>query len=275
MGMTDLRGESGGPPVVLTIAGSDSSAGAGLQADLRTVTAMGGYAVTAVTCVVAEVPEKVEAISAMEPGMVAAQVRLAFEAFPVGAVKTGMLFSAEIVRAVADALKGPVGEGVPLVVDPVMVATSGDSLLESSAVDAYRKQLFPLATLVTPNLGELAILAGHEIRDFDEMEAAGRELALRHHTSFLLKGGHLQGDLATDVLVRAEGGRAVFEAEFVKDVDPHGTGCTYSAAIAAGLAAGRDLEVAIERAKGVITRAILGRYRWGSTEALGIERATG
>ena len=265
--------QGAGVPVVMTIAGSDNSAGAGLQADLRTVTAMGGYALTAVTCVVAEVPGKVEAIAAMVPGMVEAQVRLGFEAFPVGAVKTGMLFSAEIVRVVAEALRVPVGGGVPLVVDPVMVASSGDPLLEDAAVEAYRDLLFPLATLVTPNLGELAILAGREIRDFDEVEAAGRELALRYHTAFLLKGGHLKGDVARDVLLTADGGRAVFEAEFVPGVDPHGTGCTYSAAISVGLASGRGLEEAVRAAKGVITRAIRERYRWGETEILGVERA--
>ncbi len=258
------------PAVVLTIAGSDNSAGAGLQADLRTITAQGGYALTAVTCVVAEVPGKVESIVAMEPGMVEAQVRLGFEAFPVGAVKTGMLFSAEIVRTVVAALREPVAGGVPLVVDPVMVASSGDPLLEDAAVAAYREELIPLATLVTPNVDELAILAGRSVRDFDEMEAAGRELALLYETAFLLKGGHLGGEVARDVLVGADGERRVYEAAFEPGADPHGTGCTYSAAIALGLARGLDLGDAVGAAKELITRAIRDRYRWGATEILNV-----
>ncbi len=255
------------PPVVMTIAGSDNSAGAGVQADLRTITALGGYALTAVTCVVAEVPGKVEAIEAVSPGLVEAQVRLGFEAFPVGAVKTGMLYSAEIVRAVVGALRG---RDVPLVVDPVMVASSGDPLLEDSAVAAYRGELIPLATLVTPNLDELAVLAGRQVRGFEEMEIAGAELARRFGVAFLLKGGHLKGALARDVLVAADGSRRVFDAPFVEGVDPHGTGCTYSAAIAMGLAKGLDLGDAVGQAKLLITRAITLRHSWGGTEILNV-----
>ncbi len=266
-----MRGaDATSPPVVLTIAGSDNSAGAGLQADLRTITAGGGYALTAVTCVVAEVPGKVEAIAAMEPTIVEAQIRLGFDAFPVGAVKTGMLFSVEIVRAVVAALRKPVIRGVPLVVDPVMVASSGDPLLENAAVEAYREELIPLATLVTPNIDELGILAGRPIRDFDEMEAAGRELALLFGTAFLLKGGHLGGEVARDVLVGADGSRRVYEAAFEPGADPHGTGCTYSAAIALGLARGLNLADAVAEAKQVITKAIRNRYRWGETEILDV-----
>lgn len=232
---------------------------------MRTITSLGGYALTAVTCVVAEVPGKVEAIEAVSPRLVEAQVRLGFEAFPVGAVKTGMLYSAEIVRAVVGALRD---HDVPLVVDPVMVASSGDPLSEDSAVAAYREELIPLATLVTPNLGELAILAGRDIRDFAELEAAGKEVAARSGTAFLLKGGHLAGEIARDVLVTPDGSRQVFEAPFVEDVDPHGTGCTYSAAIALGLASGLSLGDAINRAKEFITKAIRERHRWGNTEIL-------
>ncbi len=253
------------PPVVMTIAGSDNSAGAGIQADLRTITSLGGYALTAVTCVVAEVPGKVEAIEAVSPSLVGAQVRLGFAAFPVGAVKTGMLYSAEIVMAVVAALRD---HDVPLIVDPVMVASSGDSLLEDSAVAAYREELIPMATLVTPNLGELAVLAGREIEDRDGMEAAGVDLARQYETAFLLKGGHLAGEIARDVLVMPDGCRQVFEAPFEPGVDPHGTGCTYSAAISWGLASGLGLADAIGQAKDVITRAIRERHRWGNTEIL-------
>lgn len=254
------------PPVVLTIAGSDNSCGAGAQADLKTITALGGYGQTAVTCVVAEVPGRVEAIQAVRPGLVAAQARLSFEAFPVKAVKTGMLFSTAIISAVAEVLSGA-GSGVPVVVDPVMVASSGDALLKPGAIAAYRKRLLPLATLVTPNLDELRILSGMPCRDLGEMLKAGTMLVERHGCAFLLKGGHLKSDTAIDLLV-ARDGVEEFSAPFREGIDAHGTGCTYSAAIATGLARGMDLSEAVGQAKRYITAAIYGSLRWGGTTAL-------
>lgn len=255
-----------GLPVVLTIAGSDNSCGAGAQADLKTITALGGYGQTAVTCVVAEVPGRVEAIQAVRAGVVAAQSRLSFEAFPVGAVKTGMLFSTAIISAVSEVLSGP-GRGVPLVVDPVMIASSGDSLLKPGAITAYRKRLIPLATLVTPNLDELRILSGMPCRNLKEMLGAGTMLVERHGCAFLLKGGHLKSDTATDLLVSPDGVEE-FCAPFRKGIDAHGTGCTYSAAIATGLAQGMGLSEAVGRAKSYISAAIGGSLRWGGTTAL-------
>jgi hydroxymethylpyrimidine/phosphomethylpyrimidine kinase len=260
------------PPVVLTIAGSDNSAGAGLQADSKTITALGGYALTAVTCVVAEVPGKVSMIQPLRAALVAEQVRLGFEAFPVAAVKTGMLYSESIIEAVIDALlmatrdrkKKPA-----LIVDPVMVASSGDLLLKPGAVRAYRRALLPLATLVTPNLNELEVLVGRSVRSLREMEAAGAELAAQFQVAFLLKGGHLRGREAVDVLVQPGGGSERFVAPFIRGADPHGTGCTYSAAIATGLARGKTLRAAVSEAKTYITRAIQRRHRWGRTEILG------
>ncbi|MGH8048150.1 MAG: bifunctional hydroxymethylpyrimidine kinase/phosphomethylpyrimidine kinase [Chthoniobacterales bacterium] len=259
------------PPVILTIAGSDNSAGAGIQADSKTITALGGYALTAVTCVVAEVPGKVSMIQALRPAIVAEQVRLGFEAFPVAAVKTGMLYSEAIIEAVISALLAAV-KGVKqkpaLVVDPVMVASSGDLLLKPGAIRAYRRALLPLATLVTPNLNELEVLAGRKISNLREMESAGAELAAQFQTAFLLKGGHLRGREAVDVLVEPGGGSERFVAPFIRGADPHGTGCTYSAAIAAGLAHGKSLRKAVGEAKKFITRAIERRHRWGRTEIL-------
>ena len=214
------------PPVVLTIAGSDNSCGAGLQADLKTITTLGGYAQTAVTCVVAEVPGAVEMIQAVRPAVVASQVRLSLRAFPVKAAKTGMLFSRGIIEAVAEALAA-VPE-LPVVVDPVMVASSGDPLLEPPAIAAYRRLLFPRATL---------------------------------------QGGHLGGRVATDILVTPAGSERV-SAAFRRGIDTHGTGCTYSAAIATGLARGLSLVEAVRRAKAYITAAIGGTLRWGKTMAL-------
>lgn len=253
------------PPVVLTIAGSDNSCGAGLQADLKTITTLGGYAQTAVTCVVAEVPGAVEMIQPVKPAVVAAQVRLSLRAFPVKAAKTGMLFSTGIIRAVAEALAGT--PQLPLVVDPVMVASSGDPLLEPAAIAAYRRLLFPRATLVTPNLDELRILSGEACRDLAGMEAAGRRLVDRYGCAFLLKGGHLGGRVATDILVTPKESERL-AAPFRRGIDTHGTGCTYSAAVATGLAQGLSLVVAVRRAKEYVTAAITGTLRWGKTMAL-------
>ncbi len=253
-------------PVVLTIAGSDNSCGAGAQADLKAITALGGYAQTTLTCVVAEVPGAVEMIQPLKPALVAAQIRLSFEAFPVAAIKTGMLYSRSIIRRVAAAVRAR-ADRVPLVVDPVMVASSGDPLLEPAAIAAYRRDLFPLATLVTPNLDELRILSEMPCRNLAEMEEAGRMLVDRHGCGFLLKGGHLGGAVATDLLVTATGCEG-FTAPFHRGVDTHGTGCTYSAAIATGLACGLSLWESVARAKRYITAAIQGSLRWGDTTAL-------
>ena len=252
------------PPVVLTIAGSDNSAGAGAQADLKTMSALGVYGVTAITCVVAEVPGKVSAIQSIDPDIVAEQIRLLFEAFPVAAVKTGMLYSREIIAAVADALESMSGmrhSPLPLVIDPVMVATSGDPLLHADAVALYCERLFPLATLITPNLDETAALLGRPVTSLDEMRLAGEELSARFGTVFLLKGGHLRGPVATDLLF-ASGAVAEFSAPFVPGVSTHGTGCTYSAAIAAGLGKGLPLHDAVAEAKRYVTAAVTHFHRW-------------
>ncbi|MGA7392296.1 MAG: bifunctional hydroxymethylpyrimidine kinase/phosphomethylpyrimidine kinase [Terrimicrobiaceae bacterium] len=251
-------------PVVLTIAGSDNSAGAGAQADLKTFSYFGCYGLTAITCVVAEVPGKVASIQSIRPAIIAEQIGLSLTAFPVVAAKTGMLYSAAIIEAVAEAVAA---RNTKLVVDPVMVASSGDPLLKKSAVTAYRKLLFPRAMLVTPNLGELRILAGRDIRNLDEMRNAGKLLVERHGCAFLLKGGHLRGRTATDILITAEGCEE-FSAPFVPGIQTHGTGCTYSAAVAANLALGLSLSEAISVAKAYITRAIEKSLRWAKTQAL-------
>jgi hydroxymethylpyrimidine/phosphomethylpyrimidine kinase len=247
------------PPIALSIAGSDNSAGAGIQADMKTFTAMGVYGLTAVTCVVAELPGKVDSIQALSREIIAAQVRLSFEAFPVAAVKTGMLFSSEIIMAVAEQLK--THPKVFLTVDPVMVATSGDLLIEADTVALYKEILFPMAGLVTPNLDEVAALLGSPVTDLDAMRDAGRELVEAFQTSFLLKGGHLRRAVSTDLLF-TNGEIVEFEAPTVKDISTHGTGCTYSAAITAGIARGLPLIRAVGDAKSFVTRAIAKHHRW-------------
>lgn len=247
-------------PVALTIAGSDSSAGAGLQADLKTFSALGVFGISAVTCVVAEVPGKVARIDPVDPLNVREQIELLLGSFPIGAIKTGLLFSAEIIETIAAVLERRAGK-IPLIVDPVMIATSGDVLLQPAAVESYCARLFPRATLVTPNMAEAAALTGRPVRDLVEMKAAGKELTRKFGTRFLLKGGHLAGDRATDLL--CDGTAVVeFSAPFVSGVSTHGTGCTYSAAIAARLAFGDPLEEAIARAKDFVSRAIREYFSW-------------
>src|SRR5438552_2834733 len=257
-------------PLALTIAGSDCSAGAGIQADLKTFTALGVYGLTAVTCIVAEVPGKVSRIAPVTARMVREQIEVLLKNFRVGAIKTGLLCSTEIVCAVAQTIQADgkkTARSIPFVVDPVMIATSGDNLLDPEAVEAYKNKLFPLATLITPNLDEAALLLETTIIDRKQMENAAKALAKKYRSSILLKGGHLRGDNAIDLLFH-HGELTEFSAPFVRGVETHGTGCTYSAAITAGLAFGFSLEQAIKRAKKFVTESIALHLRWkrGSTE---------
>ena len=251
-------------PIALTVAGSDCSAGAGIQADLKTFTALGVYGLTAVTCIVAEVPRKVSRIEPVTARMVREQIEVLLKNFRVGAIKTGLLCSAEIVSAVAQAIQDgekKTARSIPFVVDPVMIATSGDNLLEPGAVESYKNKLFPLATLITPNLDEAALLLETTIKDRKQMENAAKALAKKYRASILLKGGHLRGDNAIDLLFH-HGELTEFSAPFVRGVETHGTGCTYSAAITAGLASGFSLEQAIKRAKKFVTKSIALHLRW-------------
>ena len=273
------RSKGAVPAVALTIAGSDSSAGAGIQADLRTFSALGVYGLTVVTCVVAETPSKVSHIEPVSVEIVREQIRVLAKSFPIAAIKTGLLCSGEIIAAVARALvdlthKSAVrtdssrGEiDIPLVVDPVMVATSGDPLLRPDAIKLYEDELFPLATLITPNLDEAARLLGETIKNRQSMERAARTLSKKYGTSILLKGGHLSGSKAIDFLCH-RGKITEFAAPFVRGVATHGTGCTYSAAITAGLASGLSFEASIRRAKKFVTAAIRHHFSWNSVHAL-------
>lgn len=255
------------PPVVLTIAGSDCSAGAGAQADLKTITALGGYGLTALTSVVAETPAKVSRIHLLEPDMVAGQIRVLADAFPIAAAKTGMLGGRAQIEAVVRAWQPLAGRHVPLVVDPVMVATSGGRLLDEDAVALLAGELFPLARLLTPNLDEAAALLEDRIQTRQQMQAAAEVLQERFRCAVLLKGGHLPGEDAPDVLVD---GAAVhwLEGRRIPGVHTHGTGCTFSAAIATGLAKGLPLCEAVRAGKAFVTEAIARHFRWGTVDAL-------
>jgi hydroxymethylpyrimidine/phosphomethylpyrimidine kinase len=253
-------------PIALSVAGSDSSAGAGIQADLKTFSALGVYGLTAVTCVVAEIPGKVLRIEPASTRIVRQQIEVLAKTFPIAAIKTGLLCSGEIISAVAKAIRDidkMFAPRIPLVIDPVFVATSGDPLLKPAAIETYEKELFGLASLITPNLGEAEQLLGTRIKDRQSMHRAGKKLEKRFGTAILLKGGHLAGDRAVDLLF-ANGKVVEFSAPFVRGVATHGTGCTYSAAITAGLAKGLALEDAVRQAKKFVTGAITRHFRWTS-----------
>jgi len=253
------------PPVALSIAGSDSSAGAGIQADLKTFGALGVYGLTAVTCVVAETPGRVSKIEPVSAELVREQIELLLRSFPVAAIKTGLLLSAEIIAAIAEALRGSGSR--PLVIDPVMVATSGDALLQDDAIETYEQGLFPLATLLTPNLGEASRLLGRPIEDVAAMREAGKALVKKYGVAVLVKGGHLSGNEAIDLLFVGDN-VIEFSAPFSRGVATHGTGCTYSAAITAELAKGLSLEEAVRRAKEFVSATIAQHYAWDRIHAL-------
>ena len=253
-------------PVALSIAGSDSSAGAGIQADLKTFSALGVYGLTAMTCIVAEIPGKVSRIEPVSARIVREQIEVLVKNFPIGAIKTGLLCSAEMISAVAKAIRSMhrnSASPVPVVIDPVIVATSGDPLVEPAAIETYEKELFPLASLITPNLNEAERLLGTEIKDRQAIRRAGKRLEREFGTAILVKGGHLEGDAALDLLF-IRGKVVEFSAPKAFGVATHGTGCTYSAAISAGLASGLALEVAIRRAKKFVAEAIAQHFRWTS-----------
>jgi hydroxymethylpyrimidine/phosphomethylpyrimidine kinase len=263
---SNVRRRTKSAPVALTIAGSDSSAGAGIQADLKTFSALGVYGLTAVTCIVAEIPGKVSRIEPVSARIVREQIEVLVENFQIGAIKTGLLCSGEIISTVAGAMRRVdkvFARRIPIVVDPVIVATSGDPLLEPAAIEAYEKELFPLASLITPNVDEAERLLGTHIKDRESTYRAAKELGTEFGTAILLKGGHLPGRHAIDVLF-LNGKTIEFSAPFVRGVTTHGTGCTYSAAITGGLACGLRLEEAIRRAKKFVRESIAHHFRWTS-----------
>jgi hydroxymethylpyrimidine/phosphomethylpyrimidine kinase len=241
-------------PVALTVAGSDSGGGAGIQADLNTFAALGVHGTSAITCVTAQNPKRVLGVQACTPAIVRGQLEAVFDQLPPAAVKTGMLFSAPIIREVAAFLSSR--RGPALVVDPVMVATSGALLLQPSARKALCAQLLPLATLLTPNLPEAEALLDRKLTSVEDLRSAARELQSRFGCAVLLKGGHLRG-LNEAVDIFREGTEEwLLQAPFIRGVSTHGTGCTYSAAITAYLARGATLSRAVAQAKEFITQAI-------------------
>jgi hydroxymethylpyrimidine/phosphomethylpyrimidine kinase len=232
--------------VVLTVAGSDSGGGAGIQADIKTFSACGVYGASVITAITAQNLEGVRAIQAVRPSVVEAQLRAVLEGFPVKAIKTGMLFSRGIIEAIAAVLEGH--PGMPLVVDPVFAATSGSRLIKPQAIRVLCQRLFPLAALVTPNVPEAEFLCCGEIRSLADLREAGILLCDHYGVPFLMKGGHLTEAGAIDLLVDKKGVTA-YRSAMVAGVNSHGSGCTFSAAIAASLAKGRPLRRSVAEAK--------------------------
>lgn len=257
-------------PVALTIAGSDSGGGAGVQADLKTFAALCVHGASAIACLTAQNPRRVLAVEPCPPKLLRQQLEAVFEELPPRAVKTGMLFSAANLRVVVDFFgTRPPRLRVPWVVDPVMVSTSGTRLLAPAAEKILREKLLPLAALVTPNLEEAEILAGQRIREPEDLRAAARTIFSRFGCAVLAKGGHLrQSRQALDIFFDGET-ELLLSAPFVRGVSTHGTGCTYSAAICGALAWGHHLPVAVRIGKRYITSAIANSHRIGAHFALG------
>lgn len=240
-------------PVALSIAGSDSGAGAGIQADLKTFAAFGVYGVTVITAITAQNTVGVRAVQEVDVEIIAAQLDAIADDFSIGALKTGMLSSAVIIEVVAAGIRR---HGLrPLVIDPVMIAKSGDRLLAEEAVDALRRKLLPLAYVVTPNIPEAAVLAGRTIRTRDDRVAAARAIMDLGAQSVVIKGGHSQDDPIVDLLVDRQGVHDFLAARIVT-TSTHGTGCTFSAAITAALAAGNELPDAVAGAREYLSRAL-------------------
>ncbi|MBO9645361.1 MAG: bifunctional hydroxymethylpyrimidine kinase/phosphomethylpyrimidine kinase [Pseudacidovorax sp.] len=239
---------------VLTIAGSDSGGGAGIQADLKTFAALGCYGMSAITALTAQNTRGVSGIHAVPAAFLKAQLQAVIEDIGVDAVKLGMLHAPEVVEVVAWAIDHYRLPNV--VLDPVMVATSGDRLIAAETVERLVAELFPRAVLITPNLDEAALLVGHAIADADALEGAAAELLAQGARGVLLKGGHLPGDEVVDLLALADGERHRFAVSRIQSRNLHGTGCTLSSAIACGLALGKPLPQAVADARDYVRGAM-------------------
>lgn len=242
-------------PIALTIAGSDSGGGAGIQADLKTFSALGVFGCSVIASLTAQNTQGVQGVYPIPPAFVQQQIHSVLSDINVAAIKTGMLATADIIAAVAESLRAY--PQIPLVLDPVMVATSGDRLLAEDAIDTLIHQLIPLATVITPNLHEAAALLNEPVAtDVAGMQRQGEKLLTLGAQAVLMKGGHTHGDKASDLLVTHEG-IAVFSAPRLQTKNTHGTGCTLASAIAAGLSKRLSLHDAVKQAKDYLHNALL------------------
>lgn len=241
------------PPRILTIAGSDSSGGAGIQADIKTITMLGGYAMSAITTVTAQNSVGVQAIAPMAGSVVASQIASCVDDIGVDAVKIGMLHDADVIAHVAEALEHV---DAPIVIDPVMIATSGAALIDPQAIGLLREKMFPLASLITPNLPELAHLLERNLTDTAQMIEAAEQLVQQTGTAVLAKGGHTEDARIIDLLHEPHGRTVQFDHARIDTPHTHGTGCTLSSAIATLLGHGQSLEHAVKLGRQFVHRAI-------------------
>ena len=243
------------PPILLSIAGSDCSGGAGIQADIKTISALGGYAASVITAITVQNTLGVQAVHPLPAEIVEAQMVAVMDDLHPTSIKIGMVYDARIVHVVADCLTKYRPKFI--VYDPVMVSTSGRQLMTEDTLLVIQKELFPLCTLITPNLNEAGLLLGHPIDTVADMQLSARLLAHRYHTSVLLKGGHLAGAEMCDVLCEHDNIH-IYREPKIESHNLHGTGCTLSSAIATFLAQGYILSEAVRRAKEYVTAAIRG-----------------
>ena len=239
---------------VLICAGSDSSGGAGIQADIKTVTALGCFAATAITALTSQNTKGVFNVLDIPTSFLRQQMTVVLEDIGADVIKTGMLHNAEVIRTISNTLEN-LGDSSTLVIDPVMVAKGGHSLLQTSAIDALKIELIPKAHVLTPNIPEAEVLAGIEITSVDDMRRAGEYLLDMGPKSVLIKGGHLKDDTLTDILL-TQSEEKLYSSPRLKTVHTHGTGCTLASAIAAGIAQGLEVQIATERARKYVFEAI-------------------
>jgi hydroxymethylpyrimidine/phosphomethylpyrimidine kinase len=249
------------PPRILIVAGSDSGGGAGIQADIKTVTMFGGHAMTAITAITAQDTMRVGAIMAVPTALVLDQMDIVLNDLGADAVKVGMIGSSETAEAVAERLSRL--EDVPVVFDPVMVASSGAELADAATIEAFRK-LIAVARIVTPNAPELAVLSGRRIDTVEDMEDAALAVCRDTGTAVLAKGGHIRGNVVRDTLVEPGGAVTRWESPRIETRNTHGTGCTLASAIAAGVGQSRALPDSVERARAYVHRAIMEAPGFGS-----------
>ena len=247
---------------VLIIAGSDSGGGAGIQGDIKTVTALGGFAATALTALTAQNTLGVHEVAEVDTGFVRSQIRVVLEDIGADCLKTGMLHSVGVVRTVCETIS-TLAPDIPLVADPVMVAKGGAPLLDADAIRTVREHVLPLATLITPNIPEAECLLSGSISSLKDMKEAAGELRAMGPDAVLVKGGHMDGDQLCDVLL-CDDGLHLFETERIDTVHTHGTGCATASAIAAGIAQGLPLDKAVRRAQAYVVAAIRTAPGYGS-----------
>lgn len=247
--MADMKGR------VLIVAGSDSGGGAGIQADIKAVTALGGFAMTAITALTAQNTQGVHGIHDVPADFVARQMSLVLDDIGADCIKIGMLHRADIIEAVVETLAGK-AKGIPVVADPVMVAKGGHALLAETAETALKNRLIPAASLITPNLPEAEVLTGYRVRTPDDMKTALKGLTDMGARAVLLKGGHLEGDDIVDLLGTADGKTVSYKDKRIDTPNTHGTGCTLASAIACGVAQGLGLSKSVARARKYVRRAI-------------------